>query len=685
MEDRAIRNVGVVGAGTMGSGIAQKLAQEGASVVLVDLDDAKVKAGLDRLRASLDEAVSRKIFDRAKADLALARVRGTASWDALADAELVIEAVFEDLAVKRDVFARLDRACRPDAILATNTSSFHVRDVANATRHPERVLGLHFFYHPAKNRLVEVVPHEKTDRGALARAWTFQERTGKTPIASKDAPGFVVNRFFVPWLNEAARVLDDGAATIPTVEAAAKAAFSIGMGPFELMNVTGIPIALHAAETLGRELGAFYAPSESLKRQVSSGKPWDLSGDVEPGKVAALGERLLGVVFQVAGEIEDEGIARAEDVDLGARVGLRWRAGPFELANELGTRAAAASARAVSKKHGRPLPRSLASREKTGEEWKLERVRLSREGELATITLARPDALNALDERSVAELAVRFREADAFEGVRGILIRGQGKAFVAGADVKWFVRQLDSKPRDEGISRIIDFTRRGQELLSSFARSKKVVVACVEGLSLGGGSELALACDYIVATARGSLGFPETGIGIYPGLGGTQRLSRRVGRGLARWLVFTGRTLSAEEAVSAGAFDELVSPENLIETARALVAKGKPSGRSPRAASSLPANLARAAAAFDVSADAILSGAAKSDDPSLAKDLERVRKQKAPVALRLADALVASSLETPLERGLEAELSNLREVFSTKDAYEGLSTLGRARPSCTGS
>jgi enoyl-CoA hydratase/3-hydroxyacyl-CoA dehydrogenase len=663
-----IKTVGVVGAGTMGSGIAQKLAQEGARVVLVDLDDAKVKAGLDRVRASLDEAVNRKIFDKAKADATFGRIEGTADFQKLAPAELVIEAVFEDLKVKKDVFARLDAACSRGAILATNTSSFPVADLAAATKHPARVLGLHFFYHPAKNRLVEVVPHGGTEGRAFDEAWSFQERTGKTPIRSEDSPGFVVNRFFVPWLNEAVRLHEAGI-SIPTIEEAGKAAFSIGMGPFELMNVTGIPIALHSAETLGQKFGPFYAPAPQLAKQVASGKPWTLTGEVETARVQQAKDRLLGVIFLVAGEILDEKIAKPEDVDLGARVGLRWSKGPLELANELGPAKAAELARAVP--GGRKLPRSL-----DGKPFSLRKVRFELDGDLALVTLDRPDALNALDESVVAELEARFKEAEA-SPAKGIVIRGRGKAFVAGADVKWFVKQLDAKR----IDRIIEFTKKGQDLLASFARSRKVVVAAVEGLSLGGGSELALACDWIVATARGSLGFPETGIGIYPGLGGTQRLPRRVGRGLARWLVFTGRALGAEEAKAAGAFDEVVPPEEVLAAARRLVARGKPGERKPAA----PAGpLALAAQVFDVPVKRILGGDVAAGEASLAKDLERVRTQKAPIALRIADDLVGSALDVSLEQGLANELSHLKEVFSTKDAYEGLSTLGRARPKFIG-
>jgi enoyl-CoA hydratase/3-hydroxyacyl-CoA dehydrogenase len=234
MSEKNMKKLAVIGAGNMGSGIAQKMASEGFDVTLVDLDDEKVQRGLGIIRNTLAEGVERKIFGADQAEAIQSRIRGTANWDDLADVDLVVEAVFEDLGVKRNVFERLEEVCRADAILATNTSSFLVSDFCDSAKHPERVLGLHYFYHPAKNRLVEVVAGNKTSQAATDAAWTLQELIGKTPIASADASGFVVNRFFVPWLNEAVRLLEDGVADIPTIEWAAKKTFRIGMGPFEL-------------------------------------------------------------------------------------------------------------------------------------------------------------------------------------------------------------------------------------------------------------------------------------------------------------------------------------------------------------------------------------------------------------------------------------------------------------------
>ena len=155
----------------MGSGIAQKMATEGFAVTLVDLDDDKVARGLSIIKKTLEDGVARGIFAAADVSAILGRVSGTSRFDDLAGVDLVVEAVFENLEIKKDVFRRLDEVCRPDTILATNTSSYAVTDLAAATKYPERVIGLHYFYHPAKNRLVEVVAGRATDAAAVRRAW----------------------------------------------------------------------------------------------------------------------------------------------------------------------------------------------------------------------------------------------------------------------------------------------------------------------------------------------------------------------------------------------------------------------------------------------------------------------------------------------------------------------------------
>jgi enoyl-CoA hydratase/3-hydroxyacyl-CoA dehydrogenase len=528
----------------MGSGIAQKMAAEGFDVVMVDLDDEKTARGLRAIEQTLAEGVERRLFTADAAQAIRQRVHATTWFEELAGADLVVEAVFEDLAIKRQVFANLERVCGPDTILATNTSSFSVADVAAETKTPGRVVGLHYFYHPAKNRLVEVVAGPASLPDVVRRAWVLQEALGKTPIRSKDSSGFIVNRFFLPWLSEAVRLLDEGVADIATIDAAAKQGFSIGMGPFELMNVTGIPIAVHTADTLGRAFGPLYATPARMRQQFESGQMWDLSGPPDESRFDAVTERLAAIVFYVASALVDEQVGTVEDTDIGARVGLRWRRGPFELINAYGIPRASALVGEVARQWEVPVPRTIEERTHTNELFRFTLVVSHVTDGIATLTINRPDALNALNEEVVRQLTAAFRAAAADPRVRGIAITGSGKAFIAGADIRFFVKNIESK----NLPAIAEFTKATQDLLSEIERCHTPVVAVVRGLALGGGVEVALACHYIVATPKASFAFPETSIGIYPGLGGTQRTTRRVGRGLAKWLVLSGQTVSADEA-----------------------------------------------------------------------------------------------------------------------------------------
>ncbi|MBI6545261.1 MAG: 3-hydroxyacyl-CoA dehydrogenase/enoyl-CoA hydratase family protein, partial [Cyanobacteria bacterium NC_groundwater_1444_Ag_S-0.65um_54_12] len=328
--------VGVVGAGNMGSGIAQKIAQEGFRVILCDNAEAPLARGMERVRSLLDEGVARGAISPEQRTATTARLTPTVDLAALKDCQLVIEAVFEDLAIKKDLLRSLEQIVAPTAILATNTSSFQVDELANALAHPERFIGLHFFYHPVKNRLVEVVAGPRSELALVKAAWDFMVAIGKTPIATKDTPGFCVNRFFVPWLNEAVRLLDEKVAPLGAIETVAKEAFAIGMGPFELMNVTGVPIAYHAAASLATGLSEFYQPAARLTAQFQSGQTWEITDAAGDQPRALIAERLLAVVWTIACQIVETGIASLEDVDRGAKIGLRWRFGPFELMNRMG-------------------------------------------------------------------------------------------------------------------------------------------------------------------------------------------------------------------------------------------------------------------------------------------------------------------------------------------------------------
>ena len=675
-----IKKIGVVGAGNMGSGIAQKIAQEGIPVVMVDLKDEFVQRGMGTIRRLLQEGVERKIFKPEQVDQVLSRVTGTTDFTALADADIVIEAVFEDKQVKAELFKKLDQVCSPRTILATNTSSFFVREFAEKTSRPDRFVGLHYFYHPAKNRLLEVIPHGGTSPETVEKSLLAAKLHGKTSILVKDAPGFAVNRFFVPFLNEAARILEEGLADVPTIEEAGKRAFKIGMGPFELMNVTGIPIAVHAATTLGNELGPFYAPAPILKAQMEKKANWNLEGQVDESKLPALIDRFQGVCLGVAAALVGEGVASIEDTDRGAKIGLRWILGPFEIMNQIGIGKTYDAVQAICRKYPDfKMPAILETQHRMGKPFEFNFVDLEVKNGIAHLTLNRPEAMNALNETVVAQLDQRFGEAEADVRVKAIVFQGAGKAFVAGADIRYFVEKIKAGR----IPDIVAFTRKGHELLLRIESSKKLTIALLDGLSLGGGSELALACQAIVATPAGSMAFPETGIGIYPGLGGMLRMARHVGPALAKYFAFTGAFISAADALALGIVTKLVEPAEVDGAVHSLAAAGKPDKYRRR---EIPEKFKAFAALFGPGSVApLLSGKIPDGaNAELAGKVVKTLGYKAPLALRIADEIVDQQAALPLREAVEIELGRLKDIFSTADALEGLSSAGRRRPEFKG-
>lgn len=325
----------VVGAGNMGSGIAQKYAMHGHQVAVVDQSDISLKKSQASINDMLKQGVKRGIFNEEQAESIIGRILFTTDLAICKNKDLVIEAIFEDLDLKQQLFLELDRICKKSTILATNTSSLKVSDLQKGLTHPERVLGLHYFYPPAKNRLVEIIGTETTDANALKYARAWQESINKTVIESKDSPGFIVNRFFVPWLNEAIYILNEGIANSKTIEEAAKQFFNISMGPFELMNVTGLPITMHSCTALAKSLGSFYAPAPMLATQIESKKAWDISGTLQSEQTFSIGMRLLAVVSSISCQmVFEEQVCSKNDANLGAQVGLLWPKGPFELQND---------------------------------------------------------------------------------------------------------------------------------------------------------------------------------------------------------------------------------------------------------------------------------------------------------------------------------------------------------------
>jgi 3-hydroxybutyryl-CoA dehydrogenase len=268
----AIERLGIVGSGIMGSGIAEVAATAGVTVVLRSRKQESADAMVAALGQSLTTQVSRGKLDRAEADAAQGRVSGTADLEALADCDLVVESVVEELDVKRQLFTELDRIVKPGAILATNTSTLPIVEMAVETRRPDRVIGIHFFNPAPVMSLVEVVRTLVSSDETVAEAVAFAEACGKGPVVVEDRAGFIVNALLFPYLNNAVRMLENRTASRDDIDAAMKGGCGFPMGPLALLDLVGLDTSVAILDALYAEFGEpNYSAVPLLRRMVAAG------------------------------------------------------------------------------------------------------------------------------------------------------------------------------------------------------------------------------------------------------------------------------------------------------------------------------------------------------------------------------------------------------------------------------
>ncbi len=268
-----MKTIGVVGCGLMGSGIAQVCVQAGLVVRIVEVDDNVRETGQRRIRTGITRAVRRGLVDREAADRALEAMSASASLEELGDCDLVIEAVTERIDVKRDIFERLGRITRPDAILASNTSSISITTLAQASGRAARFVGLHFFNPVPSMRLVEIIRGVETDDETVAACREFVATIGKEAVVCRDTPAFIVNKLLVPYLLDAIRMLEAGVASAEDIDRAMELGAGYPMGPLRLLDYVGLDTACHVADVMFEELGEprFKAPV-LLRRLVAAGR-----------------------------------------------------------------------------------------------------------------------------------------------------------------------------------------------------------------------------------------------------------------------------------------------------------------------------------------------------------------------------------------------------------------------------
>jgi len=575
---RQISSVAVLGAGSMGHGIAETAAIAGHDVVLRDVEEDLVQDGYDQIEWSLGKLAEKGQIDDAPGDV-LARIETTVDLDdAVSDVDLVIEAAPEKLDLKRDIFADVDAASGPETIMATNTSSLRVSDIASATDHPESVCGMHFFNPPVKMDLVEVVSGEQTDPVVVDAAVDFVESLDKTPIrVRKDIPQFVVNNVLTPLMGEAAFMLDEGEVGIRDVDAAMVFQRGYPMGAFELNDFGGLDIFTHT-----RDQWDLPVP-QSIRSRVENGDLGRKTGkgfydyedgdgvDYEPTDGEGVDTlRIEARMINEAAKLIGDDVADPADIDIGMRLGGGLPEGTCRTGDKLGLDAVLGKLRSLHDRTG-------ADRYEPAE-YLVELVEAGHTGEAAgrgfydysdggpyhyishdlsddgvlSVVFDREERLNAFSTDMFEEVG-RVLETVDDEAVACVVFEGAGgRAFSAGADITGFTtaEPTDLATVDEVVRAIYEYPRP--------------TIAKIDGFCLGAGLEITLACDLRYATESSALGSPEIDLGLIPGGGGTQRLARLIGEPRTKEMVYRGMQLSAERAADWGILNRAV-PEDEFE------------------------------------------------------------------------------------------------------------------------
>jgi len=656
----------VVGAGTMGGQIAQTIAAAGIGVVLKDIDDALVQAGLEEARNVTTGQINKLVekgkltAEQAEQQIAevLGRIEGTTSYAPFGDVDFVVEAVPERMEIKQAVFAELDAATPGHAILASNTSSLSISEIGEATLRPDKVVGFHYFYPASIMPLIEIVEGEETSGETVSAAVTFAQAIRKQPITCAEVPGFVVNRILNSSSAEVWREQEEKGLSIKKIDEGLGAAGILPLGPYTLINLLGLDTVLHVAEHLIESYGEerFFVP-KGMQKLVADGKLGaktggdgfydpqgnpNLPGENDPD-IDELVELLSLKTFLEACLVLEEGVASHRDIDFGmmAGAGLDPRRGllpPFMRADSEGLDTVLERMENAQERHGeRFTPPTILRRlvaqgrlgQKTGQgfyaypqpdaEQPAEVIKLQTLPDGVAIAWLANGQMNSISPQVAGDLAKVWAQVKS-AGVRALVIASSNPMlYSAGADIKAFTT-MDAAAGEQLINET-------HALFKELGEDGIATVAAVNGLAFGGGCELSMACDVRIAARSALFGQPEIKLGIIPGFGGTQRLPRLVGANKALEMNLVGDPIGAEEAFEFGLVNRVVEDHELFDTALAWA---------------------------------------------------RRLSEQAPLAAAQIKRISAAG---ELDEGIEAEKRAFAEVFASEDAKEGIAAfLGKRAP-----
>jgi len=584
-----------VGAGTMGASLAQAYAQNGFVVGMLDVSDEILSAARGVIDRELNSARGR-IFTDGQITAIKSRILTTTSYETACAGKslnIVIEAATERIDIKKKIFRTLDTLCAPHVVLATNSSSLDANILARETSRPDKVVWMHYFYLPHKNRGGEYAGTDAASGESIATAEKYMKLGGKIPTRILSSrKGGAADIIFVSLLLESVRMVEEGYA-VADIEAAGRRAFFIPAGFQQLMDMTGLPVGLFSMNSfsdssdpddpLYRAYKNFFTPPQvyiDLMEKYAAAEdketvkwipdPSALNEPADESTVQKLCDRFRGVGFMTSVEVVESGVVAMEDLEYLCQNAFVWQKGPFTIMNELGIGEVMRVVRErseLAQKQGIyfPVPKLLQEQAAAGKPWDV-RVRsvFSRtisQKRIAWITFSSPKTANAMDNRVFAEFREAFAAADSDPGVKAVIFdTAPIKTFIAGANVPGFVENIRAGKFDA----IREDTRTWQKILFGvMTRSEKPRIALVDGQAFGGGVEVAMAFAddpnaVVVITERTSYALPETRLGIYPGLRGTLLLPQLIYRAtgdeemavaIARYYILAGGTVMASPRV----------------------------------------------------------------------------------------------------------------------------------------
>jgi len=610
----------IIGAGIMGASLTQAYAQSGFNVGVVDISDEILEHAFTTIERELEAGRKAGVFSDSQVLEIKERILGTTSYEEACkrkSLKLVIETATEDTEIKKQIFRKLDELCAPHVVLASNSSSLDVNLLARETIRPDKVVWMHYFYLPHKNRAGEYAGTNTASLESIETAAKYMKLAGKlaTPVLSSRKGG-AADVIFTALLLEAARMVEEGV-DIPSIEAAGKKAFNMPMGFLSLMDHNGIPLGIYAMNSfsdpsnpddlLYKVYDNFFTPPDSYKKLLEeyeraedkSRVRWVSEEEArkEPKDlmlVDVLKNRFLAVSFMTATEVVESGVIEMEEVDRLCQNAFLWREGPFALMNRMGIQEAmriVTEEMEVShrKEINFPIPKLLISQAQKEEPWPLKFspvvFSLEEKGKAARIMISNPKAANALGNQVFEDLKSSFQKANADDKIKAIVFDSAPiKTFIAGANIRDFIINI----RQENYLGIKEATAQWQDVLfHEMTGQGKPKIAIVDGAALGGGAEVALAFaldpdSLVIATERTSYVFPETRLGIYPGLRGTLTLPQVIYKAkgdaeltlaLSRYYILAGGIATSSPRIIKylGLADFLVPARKRDEVAEALV------------------------------------------------------------------------------------------------------------------